>query len=120
MMDDDSDNIINMEAEFELATLRNEIEKLKGEVTKYKILLNEIDDEANADFVTDVEMTCVVEIRKLKTASEKRVLSTDEVKKLDILHKNLKIARGEGTRVGAKNKAGTMSAKDLADIAKGK
>ena len=113
------DNVIDAEKEFEMIALRNEVEKLKYEVIKYKILLNEIDSDANPDIISDEEAICVEQIRKLKESSGKRQLSTDEVKKLDILHKNLKLARGEGTRVGARNKVGSMSAKDLADIVKG-
>ena len=118
-MDGDS-NVIDAEREFETIALRNEIEKLKNEVIKYKILLNEIDSDANPDIVSDEEAICVEQIHKLKENSGKRQLSTDEVKKLDILHKNLKLARGQGTRVGARNQAGALSAKDLADIAKGR
>ena len=113
------DNILDMEAGFELITLKNEIEKLKNEVIKYKILLNEIDSDANPDIVSDEEAICVEQIHKLKESSSKRELSTDEAKKLDILHKNLKLARGQGTRVGTKNQAGKLSATDLAKIAKG-
>ena len=116
----DGDNVIDAEREFETIALRNEIEKLKNEVIKYKILLNEIDSDANPDIVSDEEAICVEQIHKLKENSGKRQLSTDEVKKLDILHKNLKLARGQGTRVGARNQAGALSAKDLADIAKGR
>lgn len=112
-------NVIDAEQEFELIALRNEIEKLKNEVIKYKILLNEVDNEASPSFVSDEEVICVEQIRKLKNESAKRDLSTDEVKKLDILHKNLKLARGQGIRVGAKNQAGQLSAVDLAKIAKG-
>ena len=116
----DGDNVIDAELEFENIALRNEVEKLKNEVIKYMILLKEIDSDANPDIVSDEEAICVEQIRKIKENSGKRQLSTDEVKKLDILHKNLKLARGQGTRVGAKNQAGVMSASDLADIAKGK
>jgi len=116
----DDDNVIDAEQEFEIISLRNEINKLKNEVIKYKILLKEIDSDANPDIVSDEEAICVEQIRKIKESSGKRELSTDEVKKLDILHKNLKLARGQGNRVGAKNKVGSMSASDLADIASGK
>lgn len=113
------DNVIDSEQAFEIVALRAEIEKLRNEVVKYKILLNEIDSDANPDMVTDEESICVEQIRKLKESSGKRQLSTDEVKRLDLLHKNLKMSRGEGTRVGAKNQAGKMTPKQLAEIVKG-
>ncbi|MCK5138475.1 MAG: hypothetical protein KAQ85_01410 [Thermodesulfovibrionia bacterium] len=118
-MDGEKSNILDSEKDFEIKALRSEVEKLRNEVIKYKILLNEIDSDANPEIVSDAEAICVQEIRKLKDSSSSRELSTDEVKKLDLLHKNLKIARGENARVGARNKAGKMSAKDLANIAKG-
>lgn len=116
---DGETNIIDAEKEFEIIALRNEIEKLKHEVIKYKILLKEIDSDANPDIISDTEAICVEQIHKLKEASSKRDLSTDETKKLDILHKNLKMSRGQGTRVGRKNQASKMSDKQLSDIAKG-
>ena len=81
---DGEDNILDAEKEFEIISLRNEVEKLKNEVIKYKILLNEIDSDANPDIISDEESICVEQIRKLKEASSKRELSTDEAKKLDI------------------------------------
>lgn len=111
-------NVIDSEKEFEIVALRNEVEKLTNEVIKYKILLNEIDSEANPNIVSDEEVICITQIRKLRENSEKRDLSTDEVKKLDLLHKNLKLARGQNARVGARSKAGKMSVDALAEIAK--
>jgi hypothetical protein len=119
-MDGREDNIIDAGQEFETVALKNEIERLTNEVIKYKILLNEIDSEANPDIISDEEAICVEQIRNLKVESTKRHLSTDEVKKLDILHKNLKLARGEGSRVGAKSTASKMSAEELKKIAQGK
>ena len=116
----EDDNILDAEKEFEIISLQNEVEKLTNELIKYKILLNEIDSEANPDMVTDEEAICVIEIRKLKEASSSRKepLTTDEAKRLDIFHKNLKLARGEGTRVGARNKAGSSSQAELEKLAK--
>ncbi len=114
----DETNVIDSEKEFEIAGLRAENEKLRNEVIKYKILLKEVDSDANPDIVSDQEAICVEQIRKLKEASSKRDLTTDEAKKLDILHKNLKMARGEGTRIGSRNTAGGLSQKDLENLAK--
>ena len=113
----DGDNVIEASAEFEVVALKNEVERLKNELIKYKILLNEIDSEANPDIVSDEEAICVEQIHRLKDSSSKRQLTTDEAKKLDILHKNLKLARGQDTRIAARNQAGKMTAKELANIA---
>lgn len=113
-------NIIEGEHAFEIATLKGEIEKLRNQVIKYQILLNEIDSNANPDLVSDEESICVEQIRKLKDSSGKRTLTSDEVKKLDILHKNLKLSRGESDRVGSRNHAKQLSIQELEAIAKGK
>ena len=113
------DNILEASHEFEMITLRNEVEKLKNEVIKYKVLLHEIDSEANPDIVSDEEVICIEQISRLRKTSNKRPLTTDEAKKFDIYHKNLKLARGQGSRVGSRNQAGKMSAEKLAEIAKG-
>lgn len=114
------DNLIDAGKEFEVSALRTEIQNLKKEITKYKILLNEVDEDANVDIVSDEEAICVEQIRILKMASGERPLTNDEVKKLDILHRNLKLARGEMDRITGKSKAGKLSVEELAKIAKGK
>ena len=116
--DNMDNNIIDVEKDFEISTLHNEITRLKNEISKYRILLNEVDNEANPNFISDEEIICVEQIRKLKEDSATRVLSTDEAKKLDIFHKNLKLARGEGTRVGSKASTKKMSSLDLEQIAR--
>jgi predicted RNase H-like nuclease (RuvC/YqgF family) len=116
----DGDNLVEAEKEFEIAALKNEVEKLRKEITKYQILLNEVDDEANPNIISDEEVICVEQIAKLRQESAKRHLSTDEVKKLDILHKNLKMARGEGSRVNNRSLAKKLSAEELTAVAKGK
>lgn len=47
--------------------------------------------------IQDEEMICLMQIQKLKESSMARTLTLEEVKKLDLLHKNLKLARGENT-----------------------
>lgn len=114
----EDNNIIDAEQEFELMSLRNEVERLTNEVIKYKILLKEVDSDVNPDIVSDEEALCVEQIRKLKEQSAKRPLTTDEAKRLDIFHKNLKLARGEGSRVGSRNKATKLSQEELEKLAK--
>ena len=115
----DDDNVLNAELEFRIKHLEAENSKLKHEIIKCKVLLNEIDSDANPNLVTDEEAICVEQIRKLKTASSERELSADEVKKLDILHRNLKLARGEETRINSKGKVKKLSSADLTDLVKG-
>jgi hypothetical protein len=116
----DDNNILDLEKELEIKALHDEIQKLKNQVNKYKILLNEVDEDANPDMISDEEVICVTEISKLKKITNQRPLTSDEVKNLDILHKNLKLARGENTRVGGHNKVKKKSAEDLEKIVTGK
>lgn len=119
-MDGDKNNLIDAEKEFEISALRKKIKELELENTKLQILLKEINEDANPNMISDTEATCTEQIQKLKENSSKRELTTDEVKRLDLLHKNLKLARGENARVGAKSKVNDMSADELTDLVKGK
>lgn len=70
----------------------NELE-LENEKLKKTLLDNGIQDN-KISLLSDVEVICVLEIKKLKVLSEKGLLNNNEVKALDILHKNLLQARG--------------------------
>jgi len=114
------DNLLDAENEFKEKILYDEIAKLKNENTKLKILLKEAGIETGAEQISDEEAICVREINKLNTISEMidddgnpMMLTSDDVKKLDLLVKNLKLIRGENTRVGRKSKMDKMSSKDL-------
>jgi len=115
----DDKTLISLEEQAEKSALRKRIKELELEVSKLKLLLKEIDESASSDSVTDAEIICVKQLEILKEHSSKRELTQDEVKTLDILHKNLKIARGEDIRVKPKGKAKKMSTKELEDILKG-
>lgn len=115
----DHNNIISMEKELEIKALRDEIQKLKNQVTKYRILLKETDESANPDSVSDEEVICVEQISKLRKYSANRDLTSDEIKNLDVLHKNLKLARGENIRVGSQNKTKKKSVEELEKLAEG-
>lgn len=113
-----SDKLIDAEKDFEIKSLKNELKKLKNELMKYKILLRDLDDEANPDDISDVEVICVTELDKLKKTTKERELTSDEIKNLDVLHKNLKLARGESTRLGGNGKVKKLSDAELEAQAK--
>ena len=116
----DDNNIINAENAFEIQKLKEEIRKLSGEISKYKILLKEFDEDANISGVSDAEIVCVEQLAKLRQYSKQRELTADEIKNLDTLHKNLKLARGESIRGSSGAKAKSASDKELEKIIKGK
>jgi hypothetical protein len=107
-------DVLEMEAEFEKKKLHDEIQRLTNEITKLRILLKDAGVESDISDISDEEAICVEQIRMLKKTSAERELDKKEVEKLDILHKNLKIARGEvGKRGQKKSKIGKMSDKEL-------
>jgi hypothetical protein len=110
-------NIINMEQEFEKKMLEDEIERLKNENTKLRILLKDSGMESDITDVSDQEALCVQEISKLKKLSDDRQLCQEEVKNFDLLNKNLQLIRGNLKR-GAKSKLSKMSNDELKKLVK--
>lgn len=113
-------NVLDAEKQFELQALRNKIQSLEGENIKLRILLKEATGEdAPVESISDEEVICVQEIAKLRGVSNDRALNLEEVKQLDLLHKNLKIARGENKRVGRQSSFDSKSNADLEKLIKG-
>lgn len=113
-----SENLIQAEKEFEIAALRAEIDRLTKENTKFRISLRELDPDYDPNQICDVEAICQEQLEKLRAESAIRELSTDEAKRLEILHRNLKLARGEDLRVNWEGHAKRMSDTELEKIAK--
>lgn len=91
-----NDNILDMQKDFEIKALEDEIEKLKNTITKLEIILKESGVEYTATDVSDAEAICVQEISKLKKFSDDMDggLTSDDIKKFDLLNKNLQLIRG--------------------------
>lgn len=89
----------NLEAAFEIKSLRKKIQELEEENIKLKQvlkdndLLDELDSAVNT--MSNEEFICVNEIRKIKELSENGFLEEEDVRKLDILYKNLRAIRGQ-------------------------
>lgn len=118
-----SKKIVTMAGEFrELAELKDycnqqyttltktleENQQLKEEINHLKSLLSGavpvMQSNVEQVIIQDEEMICMMQIQRLRDLAQKRELTLDEVKKLDLLHKNLKLSRGENTVVVGKNK----------------
>jgi hypothetical protein len=78
-----------------ISDLMNQVEQLKVENAHLKQLLTVAAPSifSSSQPLTEEELICLEQITRLKTQSEKRELTLDEVKKLDLLHKNLKMIR---------------------------
>lgn len=97
MKESDSNELINMESEFELKALKKRILELEREVAKLVDIIkdNDLEDEIEGmDHTSDEEFICINEIHKLKELSDKGLFTQDEAKTLDILYKNLRMIRG--------------------------
>lgn len=119
MKKSDSDK---MSESFEIEVLRNEINSLKEENTKLKKILseNELDGEIDKELLmSDEESICVNEIKKLKKLSDLGGLSHEDVKTLDILHKNLRMIRGQSVDSAKKSKK-TANVQELFKIVENK
>ena len=106
-------NILDAEKELRIKMLERTFDELEKENTKLKILLKDYGVDAHADDVTDEEAICVLQISKLRERASSRMLTLDETRQLDLLHKNLKLARGETVRT--KKKVTKLSTTELLD-----
>lgn len=114
-------NSEEMSKNFELDILREEIKRLKEENLKLKKIVseNELDEEIDKELImSDEESICVNEIKKLKKLSDLGGLSHEDVKTLDILHKNLRMIRGQSVDAPKKSKK-KASVQDLFKIVEG-
>lgn len=99
-----------------LRELKEENSKLKLEITQYKEILRENGLE-DSPSMSDAETICVNEICRLKELSEGPGLTFEDTKILDILHKNLLMARGKETKPAKKDKK--LSTAELLSIVDG-
>jgi hypothetical protein len=104
----------------EIESLKKQIKELQLQIGKYKALLqeNEIDLEEEP-LKNTVELICEVEILKLQELSNKGGLTMEDTKILDILHKNLLLARGELKTEKKDSKKGAKSVAELLSIVSG-
>lgn len=95
--------------------LQDKIEKLEKENMELKKTLEEYGIDETSP-ITDVEYICIKSIESLKTLAENGVpLSESDTKVLDVLHKNLRLARGQMEKKEPKGKA--LSEEELLKIA---
>lgn len=104
--------LLDAEKELQIKLLKDHISNIEKENTKLKILLKEYGCDESPSSISDEEAICVQQINRLRKVSETRDLSLDETRKLDLLQKNLKIARGEVIR-GKKKDFSNLSTDDL-------
>jgi hypothetical protein len=96
------------ELEKKIKQLIEKNQNIVKENVRLKRTLQEYGIEEISD-MTDVEIICIQEIKKLKELSEFSSLTQDDAKTLDILHKNLRMARGEIVKKEPKGNKASIS-----------
>ena len=97
--------------------LRAEISALKVQNTKYRATLEEVGIIESELKMTDIEAICLDQIGKLRDIAESGLLDKDEAQVFEIMHRNLKIARGENDFKKV-NKAKKLTDEDLQKMLK--
>lgn len=87
------DLAIEFKAEL-LTTLERENSDLKKQVEQLK---NQLTQQVLGNQITPEELVCIEQIRILQNRSAQRELSLEEVKKLDLLVKNIRLIREQVT-----------------------
>ena len=100
----------------EIERLKKKVAELEMELAKARSVLRDNDLEEEASNVSDAEAICANEIHKLKVASDNGILTLEDIKALDLLHKNLLLARGKPIEEKKDKKRGTKSVAELFSI----
>lgn len=93
--------------------LKNENELLKKKIAELESIVR----YSKAIPLSPEELICIEQIELLRQASLKRDLTLEEVKKLDLLVKNLRLIREQATQVVDVLKEGTIDEQQLLSIA---
>lgn len=114
-----SDDILGMEASFELEALRKKISELEKEVLKYQAIIRDNDlDIDDIPEMSDEEYICLQQISRLRDQSEGMAFDQEQAKIFDTLVKDLNLIRGGAGKRKAKQKT-KAEVKDLIRIARG-
>jgi hypothetical protein len=97
--------------------LCKQIEVLKEKNEHLETILKSVVKPNMSIEVTPEELICIEQINIIKNRSSQRELTTDEVKKLDLLIKNLKLLRQESTVIMSKSSYRSMPDEELLAIA---
>lgn len=100
----------------EISKLKKKISELEIELAKAQEILKENDLLDEVAKVSDTEAICTNEIAKLKIASDRGILTLEDVKILDLLVKNLLAIKGKAPEEEVKKKKGAKTVGELLSI----
>lgn len=103
-------------ASAEIEKLKKKVAELEIELAKARAVIKDNDLEDEVTEISDAEAICISEIKKLKIASDNGILTLEDVKVLDLLHKNLLLARGKPVEEKKDKKRGAKSVAELLSI----
>lgn len=101
-----------------IETLQQEVKNLQFKNYQLENLISSKFNPDLAQHLSPEEIICIEQIERLQRVSSERALAIDEVKKLDLLVKNLKLIRDESTII-LNNKAEGLKESDLVAIIRG-
>jgi hypothetical protein len=115
------DDFIQAELQIELEALRKEINKLKEENDQLKqiIVENDLEDQiGEVSFKSPEQKICEDGIKHLATLFENGTFDKNDAANFDILHKNLRLIRGQSVDTKSK-KTKKADVKELLKIVEG-
>jgi len=105
--------------ENDLSDKNNEIYQLKQENILLKQKVEQLESFISIQsIITNEELICTEQIAALRTRSANRELSLDEVKRLDILIKNLRLIKNQSTDATDQKDYRNVKEADLVAIAR--
>jgi hypothetical protein len=111
----ESASLVVLSPSTEIETLQKENKELREQLY---ILQKNIGSQSNAlSPVSSEELVCIQQISILHSKSAMRELSLEEVKKLDLLIKNVRLIRQQATEVIETQNLSNLSEEDLVRIA---
>lgn len=103
----------------ETESLKKQIRDLEEQLIRANAILKENDLLDNVSYISDEEVICVNEIKKLRIASDNGILTFEDVKILDLLVKNLLAIRGKPVEEKKSKKKGVKTVAELLSIVDG-
>ncbi len=106
------DDLIQTELELEIKALRKEIDKLKEENSDLRAVIYENDlaeEIGEKRKVTPEEEICILGIEQILDAVKNKIADKNDIQNYDILHKNLRMIRGQSSTEKKTNKKTTKA-----------
>ena len=114
------DSLLEMELELEVKALRDYIKKIESENKRLKNIIhdNNLSEELGVEKpLSSEEQICILGIDQILEAVKNKVADKFDIQNFDILHKNLRMIRGQSSENKVKQKKSDI--KDLLKIVEG-